>query len=293
VTRALCAAIAVASCRPAGDDAAASKTEGGVDLCGACSEPAPQGRLESAAIDEASGIAPSARGPHLYVNNDSGDAARFFAVDLAGHDLGSYLVAGARAIDWEDIAVGPCPEGSCVFLGDIGDNRARRPSYVVYRVPEPASVEPGAHEIAGVALPFRYPDGSHDAETLVVDGAGDIHVVTKGGGGATVYRFPRPHVPGASATLEKLGAAATPSGSSLVTSGALAGGRLLLRTYSSVWLYEVGPGGLGALGQPACALPAPPEAQGEAIAWYGDASYLTVGEGRSSAIYRVTCKTGP
>ena len=227
------------------------------------------------------------------MNNDSGDGPRFFAVDLAGHDLGSYEVTGARAIDWEDIAVGPCPEGSCVFLGDIGDNRAERASYVVYRVPEPASVAQGAHEIAGVALPFRYPDGSHDAETLLVDGAGDIHVVTKGAGSATVYRFPRPHLPGTSATLEKLATAATPSGSPLVTAGALAGGRLLLRTYSSVWLYEIGGAGLGGVGQPACMLPAPPEAQGEAIAWYGDASYLTIGEGRSSAIYRVSCVSLP
>jgi hypothetical protein len=48
-----------------------------------------------------------------------------------------------RAVtDWEDVAAGPCPGGRCLYVADIGDNTASRPSVTVYRVPEPRPGEP-------------------------------------------------------------------------------------------------------------------------------------------------------
>jgi hypothetical protein len=283
--------VAIAGCSSC-DEAEATAPYGDAAFCRSCSEPASLGRVGRPSIDEASGLCASRRGPHLYVHNDSGDRARFFAVDTAGRDLGSYEVTGARAVDWEDAAVGPCPEGSCVFLADIGDNDEERDGYVVHRVPEPATVGPGAHQIAGVTLPFQYPDGSHNAETLLVDDAGDVFVVTKARRGPSiVFRFPRPHTPGSSATLERVAEITIPAGSPLVTAGSLAGSRLLLRTYSSVWYYELGNAGLGGIGAPTCSLPVPPELQGETITWYDGSSYLTVSEGQNAKLYRVTCTT--
>ena len=39
---------------------------------------------------------------------------RFFAIDAAGSPLATFTVSGASAVDWEDIARGPCPAGTCV-----------------------------------------------------------------------------------------------------------------------------------------------------------------------------------
>ena len=58
----------------------------------------------------------------LFAHNDSGDAPRFFAMDLEGKALGRFELEGATAIDWEDLALGPCGADSCVYLGDVSTN---------------------------------------------------------------------------------------------------------------------------------------------------------------------------
>src|SRR6185312_841476 len=98
-------------------------------------------------------------------NNDSGDLARFFVVGGGGESDG-ILTMPVTNVDYEDIAVGPCAAGHCVFVADIGDNDALRPSCVLYRLPEPAKL--GSAELTPEALPFVYPDGPHNAETLLV-----------------------------------------------------------------------------------------------------------------------------
>ena len=42
--------------------------------------------------------------------------------------------------DWEAIAVGPCGSRTCLFVGDIGDNKARRKHITIHRVTEPADL---------------------------------------------------------------------------------------------------------------------------------------------------------
>ena len=66
------------------------------------------------------------------------------------------------AVDWEDIAI----DGKTIYIGDIGDNAAVRPSIVVYRVTEPALT---AKSVNATTFTLRYPDGPHDAEALMVD----------------------------------------------------------------------------------------------------------------------------
>ena len=110
----------------------------------------------------------------LRVHNDSGDAPRIYAIDEKANLLGICNIKGWQARDWEDIALGPGPDPNLPYLyvGDIGDNSAKYPEVVVYRVPEP-KVDPGkpfGQMTIGPAdaLRFVYPDGPRDAETLLI-----------------------------------------------------------------------------------------------------------------------------
>jgi hypothetical protein len=98
----------------------------------------PAGRLSPLpALPEASGVTGSRRTPGLlWSHNDSGEPV-VFALDAAGVVKGRVEVAGADVTDWEDITIGPCAQGSCLYIADIGDNRRTRSQISVYRVPEP------------------------------------------------------------------------------------------------------------------------------------------------------------
>jgi hypothetical protein len=107
--------------------------------------------------------------------------------------------------DWEDIAVGPCPQGSCVYIADIGDNSGTRKHITVYRVVEPAPGE--AATSPAEMFNAEYPDGPHDAEALFVAGDSDVLLITKGDPGpVALYRFPRPLTAGRTSRLERIGA---------------------------------------------------------------------------------------
>jgi len=210
-------------------------------VCGAVEE---TGALANKAEVEISGIVASlAHDGVYYVHNDSGDVARFFAIDAAGAALATFQVSGAGAVDWEDIARGPCPAGTCVFVGDIGDNDAKRGAYAVYRVAEPTTIADAT--LPAETLSFTYPDGSHNAETLLVDPVtGGLFVVTKTLGTAAVYAFPLPLTPGTSVVLARAGDVTLPIMPALITGGDVhpSGQGVLLRTYSNVWWFPQGPG---------------------------------------------------
>lgn len=147
------------------------------------------GRVADPALEELSGLVASrTREGVLYSHEDSGAGPELWALRADGTVTGGWTVPGAEAVDWEDIATGPAPSGggAVLYLADIGDNDAQRPAVDVYRVPEP---EPGAATTAPAErLRLRYPDGAHDAETLLVDPRrGTLVIVTKQLGGARAY----------------------------------------------------------------------------------------------------------
>lgn len=268
---------------------------GDFDPCKRCGASAVLGTIAVPDLNEISGIAASAlHSDVLYVHNDSGDAARFFAIDLAGKELARFEVDGAFAVDWEDAASGPCPEGRCVYFGDIGDNLAQRGTYTVYRVPEPKSLTPASQHLPSEAFHFTYPDGNHDAETLLVHPlTGEVAIVTKVVVGASsVYRFPMPLVPGKTAVLEKIGEVDPPGGIARFTGGSIhpAGKSILLRAYTALYAYPM-TGGIGeALALEPCSVPVAVEKQGEAVEWLrsGD-GYVTISEGSAPPVNRVGC----
>ena len=230
----------------------------------------------------------------LYVHNDSGDAARFFATNTNGEDLGTFNVTNAKAVDWEDIARGPCadPRQSCLYIADVGDNLEVRKSYVVYRVPEPATLGANA-SLTAEAFSFVYPDGAHNSEAILVHPTtGAVYIVTKTLGTPKLYELPQPLNSSAEATLVLRGNVQVPDMVPLVTAADFdSGGGVYLRTYMSVWYYPAKANGsvADALADAPCPLPAPAEAQGEAIAWVPGGFFRTLGEGADQPIFSSVC----
>ena len=294
-------------------DAATTQDDGGsvdagapadaaIQACRAYGAPVATATVTTPELPEASGIAASAAHPGVFfTHNDSGDTARFFAIDLAGTLLATFNMRNAQpAIDIEDIDLGPCEGGRCVFVGDIGDNKESRAGYVVYRVREPAVTAgkvQGASDVTVDALPFTYPDGSHNAETLLVHPlTGAVYVLTKESAHASrLYRFPA-LTPGISVVLTKVGEFNPPDPfDHLITAGQLhpSGTRLLLRTYNGVYELrgEVGDAPETLLTRTLVRLPVPSEVQGEAISYLGDGlGYATISEGNSPTLYTVPCR---
>ena len=96
--------------------------------------------FEAGRLDEASGLALAVGDAvRFWVLNDSGNPAELFLVDSMAATLQCVPIRGAVNRDWEDLSAGPCPRGRCLYIGDIGDNGARRAFVTVYRLPEPGT----------------------------------------------------------------------------------------------------------------------------------------------------------
>lgn len=137
------------------------------------------GKLDTSLVNEASGLEVSARfGNRLYHNNDSGDGLRFYISRLDGQAARAVEVEGPKPIDIEELSLGPCGlDSDCLYLGDIGDNPARRDEVVFTLVRE-------VDDFSDKAVPLRvirarYPDGAHNAEAFAVHPNGDLYLVTK------------------------------------------------------------------------------------------------------------------
>jgi hypothetical protein len=158
--------------------------------------------LANQSIKESSGIAASQRNANIYwTHNDSGDRPFIFAFDRQGKHRGVWRVTGARAVDWEDMAIGPGPKRglSYLYIGDIGDNEKERDQITVYRVAEPqitakdssSTVQKPRGTEAAAVIRLKYPDGKHDAEALLIHPiTGDLYIITKvRGAAARVYKL--------------------------------------------------------------------------------------------------------
>ena len=257
-------------------------------VCEGYSEPVALGSITDPDLIEVSGIAIGSEGV-IWVHNDSGSAPRLWALDDSGAVLRTVAVS-ARNIDWEDMSIGPGPDGvTYLYLADIGDNLVRRVSVTIYRFVEPASSDDRAEEVESLSV--TYPGGPADAESFFVDPrTGDSFIVTKTPTGrSTTFRIPagawsQPSIEAQQVATIDLGVL------SLVTAGSISpdGSVIALRTYLDVWLWERGAGETvaDALRGVPCRAPAAAEPQGEALGFDGN-GYLTISEGVGAVIYRV------
>ncbi len=184
-------------------------------------------------ITESSGVAASRRNAGIFwTHNDSGDAAFIYAFDTSGKKRGVWKVAGAKNTDWEDIAAFTSTQDGAnyLFLGDIGNNQSTRSEMQIYVVKEPKVDESSVNSSKknplstekAVTLRVKYPDGNHDAETLLVHPqTNDLYVVTKElTKPAGVYRLRAPFAADKMNTLEKVAEITVPS----IPNGLLTGG---------------------------------------------------------------------
>ena len=276
-------------------------------LCSAWGAPQALG-VNPSVLPELSGIAASHLHPGIfYAHNDSGDTARFFAVTEQMQVNAEIHLSGATATDWEDISIGPCPGGACIYVGDTGDNKLDRSQYVIHRLVEPATL-PSDGSVVSISsasydsFPFVYPDGSHNAETLLVHPVtGQVFIVIKEAGiPATVYEMPLPLKPGQEVTLVKVASLAIPLSEGVVTDGSFhpCGDKVLIRTTAVTGLFELtrlpGQSLTDLFMAPPVMVPLAAEPQGEAVTYGLDGrSYFTGSETVSGedtpSLSRVSC----
>jgi len=131
------------------------------------------GIIENKEIDEASGIVASYRNKGLlWTHNDSGDKNRIFSIDANGKGTREFYLEGTTNRDWEAISVATFPEGSFIYVGEVGNNNAQYPESAIYRVPEPeiTAITPQSNTLKNVQkIIYKYPDGARDTETILID----------------------------------------------------------------------------------------------------------------------------
>ncbi len=247
--------------------------------------------------------------------NDSGHDALIFAYDSTGTGRGVWKVMGARNLDWEAAALGPCTPNengrACLYIGDVGDNDARKSRVTIYRVKEPdvpASIPDSLVPVLVIdRLDIRYSDHPHDVEAMYVSRDGSLFLITKRRlldaarrpRPALIFRVPASHwdssgivtaalvdslpiVPGKAEARQVVDAALSPDGKLLA-----------VRTYAEVYVFAID----SATGLPAtnvaptfCTIVGLDEKQGEGIGWWWDGRRLLLtSEGKNSAMYVVAC----
>jgi hypothetical protein len=209
--------------------------------------------LTAGVADEVSGMAAATGAPGVYfLVDDATGTDTVVAVRADGALLARIGVAGMSADNAEAMASGTCgplplPAGTpdaqtCLYVGDIGDNAARRADIAVFRFAEPDLADVPDESVAADEWRYTYPDGPRNAEAMLLNPDGSLLVVTKpaaagnlshrmyrgapGGGELVLVREFRP--PDVERPLRTL------LTGNVITDLAASPGRVLLLTYDEV-----------------------------------------------------------
>lgn len=240
-------------------------------------------RVSDSRITESSGLAVSVKHPGItYTHNDSGGVAQVFALGPDGSTKAVYSFGGARARDWEAMAMGRDEKGRpAIYAADIGDNLGGAWPYVtVYRIPEPSELR--SQTIHATTFKFKYEDGPRNAETLMINPKTNrLYIASKLFSGA-LYEAPAKLRTSGYNKLHKIGDAPA-----IATDGAFApdGRSFVIRTYFGARIYSVKDDGRPGKSR-GVSLPA--QEQGESVTYTADGRSLLAGsEGENQPVYEV------
>jgi hypothetical protein len=198
------------------------------------------GVVEDGNLEEISGVAVSLKNEGIiWVHNDSGHTASVYALNYDREIVMELILDGVDQVDWEDLAVGPCGTGECIFIGDIGDNDENRDSISIYVLEEPEVDKDD--DFTKVLFKdfeqyrFDYKDKPRNAEALAVHPDGNVYIFSKEDDLSAVFKIPE-FKKASLTTLEYVGRIET---SEKVTAADIhrSGEKLLLMT--TVGLYEI------------------------------------------------------
>jgi hypothetical protein len=209
----------------------------------------------------------SRRWPGVYWTlNDSGNDPEIFAIDEHGAQRGIFHVSNARNVDWEAMQLGPDGAGGyALYIGDVGDNDAKRKESTIYRLPEPEPLAVNANvkeatTARAEAFNITFPKGPRDTEAMLIHPTtGEMEFITKDDRGRSeVYRAPTPLDARRTTTLQLVGqldVSSLGSRGELVTDASVSPDArfVMVRTYTNGLEYDLTPGApLASLwGQPA------------------------------------------
>ncbi|MFC5269635.1 hypothetical protein [Adhaeribacter terreus] len=235
----------------------------------------PQSRTLNPRVEEISGIADSKSNPgFLWAHEDSGNPTQLHLIGHDGNLSKKVYLKGIKNRDWEDMAL----SGNQLYIADTGDNNKKQTSYTIYQFTEPSPTTDTVHTIQQIR--FRYPDGSHDAEALLVDPkTNDILIITKQDDPSRIYKISAPFKYTTIDTAQLVGQI-TFTG---VVSAALSpdGTEAILKTYSGLNYYkqQAGEPLESFLQQQPVDIPYKVEPQGEAVTFAGNNSgFFTLSE---------------
>ncbi|WP_344181014.1 hypothetical protein [Kribbella lupini] len=237
--------------------------------------PAPKRRftIRDDRVDQTSGLARSQNYDGIWWTvNDSGDKLEVIGVDKEGK-VRAVLGLKAPVKDVEAIAV---DHDGTIYIADIGDNKKNRDMIEVFTIPEPSNLE-DSESVKFHRYDFEYPDGAHDAETLLIDPESKrLFFVTKvSSGKAGIYAAPeQASIEGTNDLTKIADAPAGVTDGVFVPDGSLAVLRSMTDVATVEWSDEPN----------VIARTATPTAEGESIALSDSGNSVLIGS-KTSAVY--------
>jgi hypothetical protein len=225
-------------------------------------------------IDSSAGLAVLADEPdYVFTINDHAPSRIFGVNPTTGRSTATMRLQDARSVDWEAIAPG---QGRTLWVADNGDlSGSSKSSVIVYRFNLPSRLSTGYYSSTSYRL--TYPDGSHNAQALLVNPSdGTMYVATHDSGGGSLYEAR--NLSNGGTQLRKVGSVPAD-----VTDGAYSpdGKQFVLRTPDKAYVYS-------APGKQTGTIALPQQRQGKGVAFTANGkSLLLSGAGANSKVLRM------